>query len=312
MSTHAPPFRHPSAHAPRNVARRLSCMRILLVTMVPGLLALAVTLTACGSPFLGEIGPADAELDAGDPAEAATHDHHLGVRHEAGADHDGREAGRDHHVAEGGVPDVAPAPDVDPVDAGSDVVVELDAQTDVSQPDVIAPPPSDAGDEPDAVTPPVDAGLDVAPEAAPDVAPPLDSGTDGDVADVAPPPVDAGLDQSSPDVGAPDVLVDAGAPDVVPDVVTDTGPVDTGVDSACITPFSYPCSGGGLVASAPYQACVYDEYFVAYSLGSVPYACQCAATFTCACLSYYPSVVCGGRSWSFCTESGGGPQVTCD
>jgi hypothetical protein len=308
MFSPATPFRHPSTHAPRARRARHTCMRILL--------ALTLCLTACGSPFLSEIGPGDAQ----DPVEAGTPEHHLGARHEAGAPD--RDAGRDRRD-----------PREASSDAGGDVVVELDAGDPQD-----AAPPSDAQDDVVAVG---DAGApDVVPP-PPDAAPPADAGDEPDATADDAGLLDAGLDQAvadsgTPDTGAPDVgaPLDSGSPDAAPsdaapsdaapsdavvDVVTvtdsgpaDTGPVDAGVDSACITPFAYYCAGGGLVANAPSEVCVYDEYFVSYSLGAVPYACQCATTFTCACLSYYPSTVCGGRSWSFCTDTGGGPQVTCD
>jgi hypothetical protein len=314
MFSPVPPFRHPSTHAPRARRARHSCMRILfLVTMT---LAFALGLTACGSPFLSEIGPGDAQ----DPVEAGTPEHHLGARHEAGVPD--RDAGRDRRD-----------PREASSDAGGDVVVELDAGDAQDAGD--AAPPSDAQDDvvavddagaPDVVTPPPDAAdAGDEPDATAVDAAPLDAGLDQAVADSGAPDTSAPDAGAIPDSGSPDAApsdaapADAASPDAAADVVTvtdsgpvDSGPVDTGVDSACITPFAYYCAGGGLVANAPSEVCVYDEYFVSYSLGAVPYACQCATTFTCACLGYYGSTVCGGRSWSFCTDTGGGPQVTCD
>jgi hypothetical protein len=163
----------------------------------------------------------------------------------------------------------------------------------------------DTGAEADAID--VDAVRADAPEEEPadaratlDVTPPPDAGHD----------VDAGFD------GSPDAPPDS-PPDAGRDVGVDS-PLDSPPDAApdapsttCtpITQTAFTC--GGQAISSPYQFCAYNLGTGVGGALAMPAACQCAETFTCACLLMVESP-CGGLVYHGCVvDPGFRLTVTC-
>ena len=101
---------------------------------------------------------------------------------------------------------------------------------------------------------------------------------------------------------------DAPTPDVAPPPPDSPPPPK---DSGCAPPSETSGVCGGIPYTIPYQFCAYDGYTYTYSVLDTPPECQCAVTYDCTCLGWYPGSVCGPLG-SFSACSGTPPQVTCD
>jgi len=155
------------------------------------------------------------------------------------------------------------------------------------------PPPRDASDLPEAGDPP--------PEAGDEIAPPFESG-----APETAPPIEAGQPEADP--------AEAGQPEAAPPLEASAGDGCTAVEP----------SGEMIVSGAPvFAPTTYPIYLpspAGWTDELTPASCQCAETWTCACLQN--ADVCGAFSshWEGCvlTQTSNGsrtyqvPTVTCD
>jgi hypothetical protein len=131
-------------------------------------------------------------------------------------------------------------------------------------------------------------------------------------------------DHTDPTDAAPDrALLDAPPGDVhtPPDAPVDhVAPVDAPpppADAACI-PFGVATvlCPGGIGSTTPGQYCVYESTEGTSEVATTPAACQCASTYTCACLESsvtVPSDLCAsGQIYAGCMMVDDAPLVTCE
>lgn len=119
---------------------------------------------------------------------------------------------------------------------------------------------------------------------------------------------DTGFPEDSP-VGDVDVAVDAVTDRDASGPPTDTGPVDTGCTPLTSTFQTGWCYSPGITTPGTY--CV-TSTSTGQHAGTTPAECQCAATFTCACLVAAGDPCDGHGVFTSCTDGGGmGPDVIC-
>ena len=126
-----------------------------------------------------------------------------------------------------------------------------------------------------------------------------------DASDEALPPVEAGADHNVAETGHPgeaghEADVDSDAPVIVTDAGHDALPP---ADAGC-TPFVAKGPGVCGAASPPESFCTFFDISSSYLPSTTPVECQCATTFTCACLYAH-----GVDTSAFC--AGGGVPVKC-